>query len=233
MLLPSGVPPVFTETKPPDWMMRSNALRFTTRSLIGGKAFARHGSIVIVSPSLKCRMCNWQVAVPRWPPCGMPLMTSEHMPQMPSRQSESNAIGSSPRSINPSLTTSSISRKDMSGRTFFASNVSNRPSVPGPFCRQTLRVRFIELPIADFRLPIEKPHARSPRSKSAIGNRQSSISLVAPRAHVHFLVYERFLVQLRRFVRSLIFPGADVSKLVVVAFRFAVGHLELGAEMSA
>jgi hypothetical protein len=39
------------------------------------------------------------------------------VPQMPSRQSESNAIGSWPATIKPSLTTSSISRKDMSGDT--------------------------------------------------------------------------------------------------------------------
>ena len=77
-------------------MMRSKALRSVTRSLMIGKALARHGSMVMVSPSLKWRMCSWQVAVPRWPPWGMPLMTSEHMPQMPSRQSESKAIGSSP-----------------------------------------------------------------------------------------------------------------------------------------
>ena len=37
--LPSGVPPVFTETKPPAWMMRSKALRLVTRSLMMGKAF--------------------------------------------------------------------------------------------------------------------------------------------------------------------------------------------------
>src|ERR1035437_6017763 len=30
--LPSGVPPVFTETKPPAWMMRSKGLRSVTRS---------------------------------------------------------------------------------------------------------------------------------------------------------------------------------------------------------
>jgi hypothetical protein len=39
------------------------------------------------------------------------------MPQMPSRQSESNAIVSSPFFDSPSLTTSSISRNDMSGDT--------------------------------------------------------------------------------------------------------------------
>src|SRR5438045_8838900 len=82
--------------------MRSNALRSTTRSLTTGNAFARHGSIVIVSPSLKCRRCNWQAVVAFWPPCGMPLMTRAHVPQMPSRQSESKAIVSSPRAMSRS-----------------------------------------------------------------------------------------------------------------------------------
>ena len=42
------------------------------------------------------------------------LITIEHMPQMPSRQSLSKAIGSSPLEMSDSLSTSSISRKDMS-----------------------------------------------------------------------------------------------------------------------
>ena len=44
-------------------MMRSNALRSTTRSLITGKPRARHGSSTIVSPSLKKRMCSWHTVV--------------------------------------------------------------------------------------------------------------------------------------------------------------------------
>ena len=52
----SGVPPVFTETKPPEAMMRSKAERSTTRSLTTGNALARNGSIVMVSPSLNTRM---------------------------------------------------------------------------------------------------------------------------------------------------------------------------------
>src|ERR1043166_5253220 len=124
-------------------MMRSKELRSVTRSLITGKALARQGSIVIVSASWKWRMCNWHVAVPRWPPCGTPLMTSEHMPQMPSRQSESKAIGSSLRAMSSSFTTSCISRKDISGRTAFASYVLKRPGVVAFFWRQTFRVRFM------------------------------------------------------------------------------------------
>ena len=96
-------------------MMRSKALRSTTRSLITGKAVARQGSIVIVSPSLKLRMWSWQAVVARRGPWAAPLMTIPQVPQMPSRQSWSKAMGSSPRPMSPSLTTSSISRNDMSG----------------------------------------------------------------------------------------------------------------------
>ena len=68
---------------------------------------------------------------------------SEQAPQIPSRQSDSKAIGSLPLSISPSLTTSSISRNDMSSRIFLASQVSRRPGVEAFFCRQILRVRFM------------------------------------------------------------------------------------------
>ena len=53
MALPSTALPVFTEIKPPAWMIRSNAVRSVTRSLITGKPFARQGSTTMVSPSLK------------------------------------------------------------------------------------------------------------------------------------------------------------------------------------
>jgi len=77
--------------------------------------------MTISSPSLKVRMCSWQVAVPAIGPCATPLIITPHEPQMPSRQSWSNAIGASPLPISPSLTTSSISRNDMSGLTSRAS----------------------------------------------------------------------------------------------------------------
>jgi hypothetical protein len=64
-VFPSGVPPVFTLTNPPLWMMRSNAVRSTTRSRTTGNAPARHGSTVMSAPSGKLRMCNWQVVAPR------------------------------------------------------------------------------------------------------------------------------------------------------------------------
>ncbi len=94
-------------------MIRSKELRSTTRSLSTGKASERHGSMVIVSPSENERMCSWQVVVTSGP-CAEPLIISPHIPQMPSRQSESKAIGSSPSAFSCSLRMSSISRKLMS-----------------------------------------------------------------------------------------------------------------------
>src|SRR6185436_9641925 len=56
--------PVFTDTNPPADMMRSKEERSTAKSLITGNAALRQGSTTIVSPSLKLRMCNWQVVTP-------------------------------------------------------------------------------------------------------------------------------------------------------------------------
>ena len=69
---------------------------------------------MISSPSLNLRMCSWQVAVPRCGPWAWPLIISEHVPQMPSRQSWSKTMASLPSSMSRSLTTSSISRNDVS-----------------------------------------------------------------------------------------------------------------------
>jgi hypothetical protein len=97
-----------------------------------GNALARQGSSVSVSPSLNDRMCSWHTVVARIGPCGIPSTMNPQVPQMPSRQSESNAIGSSPRAISPSLTTSSISRNDMSGETFSAVYSTSFPVAFGP-----------------------------------------------------------------------------------------------------
>src|SRR5213075_288605 len=70
-------------------------------------------------------------------------MVRAHVPQIPSRQSESNAIGSSLLAINPSLTTSSISRNEVFGETFVAWYSTSLPFVFGSFCRQTLSLKFI------------------------------------------------------------------------------------------
>ena len=93
---PSGALPVETETKPPAAMIRSRALRSTIRSLTTGKALARQGSITSVSPSWKVRMWSWQAVVRVRGPWARPLTTRLQVPQMPSRQSWSKAIGSSP-----------------------------------------------------------------------------------------------------------------------------------------
>ncbi len=65
-------------------------------------------------------MCSWQVAVPFWGPWAWPLIIRPQVPQMPSRQSLSKAMGSWPASIRLSLTTSSISRNDISSLTSLA-----------------------------------------------------------------------------------------------------------------
>jgi len=113
----SGALPVRTVMYPPAWMMRSNALRSTTRSLTTGNARARHGSIQISAPSEKWRMWSWQAVVARSGPWGRPLITMPQAPQIPSRQSWSKAIGSSLRATSCSFSTSSTSRNDMSGLT--------------------------------------------------------------------------------------------------------------------
>src|SRR5712672_1098113 len=133
----------------------------------------------------------------------MPLMTSEHMPQMPSRQSESKAIGSWPRAMSPSLTTSSISSNDISGITSRASYASKPPGAEPDFCRQTFKVRFMKQ------------------------------SFVTPGAHVYFVVRQRFLMQHGRFARALVFPGGNVAEILIVPLRFALGGLELLTEMAA
>jgi hypothetical protein len=115
MALASGAPPVFTEMKPPAWMMRSKAPRSTTRSLMTGKARRATARCDLVAV-LEAAHVQLAGGGPLLGPCASPLIISEHMPQMPSRQSWSNAIGSSPLAISCSLSTSSISRNDMSGR---------------------------------------------------------------------------------------------------------------------
>ena len=54
------------------------------------------------------------MAVPFWGPWAWPLIISPQVPQMPSRQSDSNTMGSSPISMSRSLTMSSISKKEAS-----------------------------------------------------------------------------------------------------------------------
>ena len=79
-----------------------------------GNDSARQGSTMMVSPSENLRMCSWQVAVAFSGPWARPLIMQPHVPQMPSRQSLSISTGSWPLSMSCSLSTSIISRNDMS-----------------------------------------------------------------------------------------------------------------------
>ena len=76
--LPSGAPPVLTETKPPAWMMRSNALRSVTKSLSTGKALGAprldDNGVAIVEMA-QVQLADRRAALA---PCGQPLMTMEH-----------------------------------------------------------------------------------------------------------------------------------------------------------
>jgi len=71
---PSGTPPVVTETYPPSCIILSRAVLSTTKSLIIGNGFALQGSMVMVSPSLNLRICNWQVVIAESGPWGCPFM---------------------------------------------------------------------------------------------------------------------------------------------------------------
>ena len=97
-------------------MIRSKALRSTTRSFTTGKARGPPGLdrdlvAVLEAPHVELagRRC------PASARAATPLIIRPHVPQIPSRQSWSKAIGSSPARSSRSLTTSSISRNDMSG----------------------------------------------------------------------------------------------------------------------
>jgi hypothetical protein len=48
---------------------------------------------MVICRRSELRMCSWHVAVPRCGPWACPSIMSEHVPQMPSRQSWSNTIG--------------------------------------------------------------------------------------------------------------------------------------------
>src|SRR3954451_17832560 len=185
-------------------MMRSNALRSTTRSRMIGNARARHGSTTITSPSWNLRMCNWQVAVPSDGPCARPLIIIEHEPQIPSRQSWSNAIGSRPSAISCSLTTSNISRNDISALMSCASISSNEPGASGPAWRQT-------------------------RSLTSMVTERPFRLLVTALREVDVLELERLLVERRCVADAGELPRRDVREVGVVAQRLALLGLVLDA----
>ena len=117
---------------------------------------------VIVSPSLKRRMCSWQTVLPRSGPCGMPLTTSPHVPQMPSRQSESNAIGSSPLRDQPFVDDVEHFEERHVRRDALGAVRHQLPGAVGPACRQTSRFRFSSVPVDNVR-PAQLPRSAESR----------------------------------------------------------------------
>src|SRR5213592_2737296 len=155
----------------------------------------------------------------------MPLIIIPHEPQMPSRQSCSKWIASSPFSISCSLTTSSISRNDASGLMSFAAYSTKPPSLAADFWRHTWSFRFIVawFPgylVSGFPLATWEP-----------GN--PATSFVAPRRQLHFFVVQRLFVEARLAVVAGEFPRGDVQELVVIAQRLAIGRLMLDPEVAA
>src|SRR5215213_1498875 len=220
-------------------MIRSNALRSTTRSLITGNAAARQGSTVIVSPSLNLRMWSWHTVPPGSGPCGTPSTTRPQEPQIPSRQSESKAIGSSPLRINVSFTTSSISRNDMSGLTCSAAYSTIRPAASRAGWRQTFRFSRMTGSIpAGSRLRAPGSGACPLQSLTRPGAWSlepgaSQPSLVTPLRRMHVLPRELFAVEHWGLLEAGELPGGDVREPLVVAQRFSVGRLALRAEVAA
>src|SRR5207249_2657388 len=114
------------------------------------------------------------------------LITMPHIPQMPSRQSWSNAIGSSLRASSCWLSTSSISRNDMSGLTSVIAYRTKPPGSPDPRCRQMWSVRCITCSSvarggpsrtrgAPCEAPAPCPHLRTPRPpRSQSAHRRAS-----------------------------------------------------------
>src|SRR5882672_6049479 len=100
---------------------------------------------------------------------------------------------------------SSISRKDMSGDMSSVLYSTNWPGVSLFFWRQMRNVRFIYLSNSFLTL------------------------LVAPLRQMDFFVDQRFFVQDRLSIQSLILPRRDIREVLVVAHRFAVRSLVLFA----
>src|SRR5680860_32170 len=169
-----------------------------------GKAAARHGSTVISSPSANFRMWSWHVAVPRDGPWAWPLIIMEQDPQIPSRQSWSNATGSRPSAASRSFKTSNISRNDMSGLMSAMSCSSNEPGTSGPAWRHTRSLRCIDDPL-----------------------------LIAALGELDVVEGQRLLVEHGRRSDALELPRAHVREVLVVAERLALFGLMLHAEVTA
>src|SRR5208337_288816 len=131
----------------------------------------------------------------------MPFTTWPQVPQMPSRQSLSKAMGSRSVFTRPSLTTSSISRNDMSERMSRASYRSSLPLSLGPFWRQTYRIRFIVA------IPLQK-------------TLYSALCIlyylfIASDRKMGMFEYQRFLMQLRFPASAFVLPRRDIAEIFV------------------
>ena len=143
MRLASGAPPVAAVMYPPASTMRSNDERSTIKSRMIGPCPPRFDNDGVTRREL----AHMQLACCRstfWAMC-RPLIINEHVPQMPSRQSWSNTIASSPSSMRRSFKMSIISRDEASSVISSIVCVSNEPLVLGPSWRHTLRVRFFRV----------------------------------------------------------------------------------------
>ena len=132
----SGAVPAMMSTCPPARMMESRAARSTTRSRTTGKAADRSGSIRSFVMPPKARRCCRHDGVFGTGPWGTSFTVTPHAPHTPSRQSDSNEMGSRPCSASWSFNRSSSSRRLISGVASVTTWVSNRPSDVGPSCRQ-------------------------------------------------------------------------------------------------
>ena len=143
---------------------------------MSGNAWARNGSTTIVVAVLETAHVGLAGRDALCGPCGLPSMTSEQVPQMPSRQSWSKAMGSSPAI-----------------RQLFVHHVEH-------FEERHVGVqvrRFVGLETAGrVRVLLPPDFEFNFHAWKMFGLRGS---LVAPRAHLHFLVHERLLVEDRGF----------------------------------
>src|SRR3954468_22746666 len=129
-------------------------------------------------------------------PWATPLIIRLHDPQIPSRQSWSKAIGTSPRCISRSLTTSSISRKDISGLISAAWYSTKRPGAEGLGWRQMRKVRFTVCSWSGDGSPEERASSSPPGRKYPDSCLPAPDSLVAPLRQMYVLELQRLLVQL-------------------------------------
>src|SRR5207302_5298779 len=119
----------------------------------------------------------------------------------------------SPRAMSPSLTTSSISRNDMSAATLSATYSTSLPRSAGPVCLQTRS----EIRIFIVRCQCRMPNAECQNGSGihfGIEHSAFGISLVTPLRRLHVLEVQRLLVKLGLHAHAFEFPGRDVREVL-------------------